>query len=359
MKIVFKIFTLLGVNLLILECLCIALVNSGLINTSFPTYELQNRRFFGDYNKDFGVWHLPNSSFRHKTMCFDATYQFNSSGAKDTEFGKKTSQKNIFLIGDSMAEGFGLSNSDSLDSQLESISGANILNLGTSGHFGTTQYSILYDSFQEKFKHDQLIIMLTLENDFLDDSFDFGEKVFHQRYRPYRIADANKQGVYSLIYFDTKFLETGELVLKDILAAYLASYHVAKFVYKAGKAHIYKETNKISKTNVIDDEVPFKASMDLMVHNLNLITKKASQAGVEVFIVLAPSSSDVSSGIQKPQTKKIKKELLNRVTSAEIIDPFINFKNHRSPESLFHSCDNHLSAEGTKELAKHLSNFLS
>jgi len=355
-----KIFAVLGVNLLTFELLCTVVVSSGLLSTSFPTYELQNRRFFGDYNRDFGAWHLPGTSFRHKTKCFNAIYEFNSVGAKDTEFNQKNSQKDIFLIGDSMAEGFGLSNNDSLDSQLEAISEMNVLNFGTSGHFGTTQYSLLYEHFQARFKHERLIILLTLQNDFLDDSFEFGREVFHQRYRPYHVSVPNKQGEYSLKYFDTKKLETGELELKDIFSAYLASYHVAKFIYKTGKTAIYEEFSKQSRSDIpIFDEAFFNESMDLMVYNLNSISKKASEISVEVFVVIVPSSADVISGVQTFQTKKVKTELEKRVNKVEIIDPFHVFRDHHDPKMLFHSCDQHLSPEGAKTLAQVLNRYLS
>jgi hypothetical protein len=378
MKITFKIFALLVINLLVFELLCTVLVNFGIANTSLPTYELQKRRFFGDYNSEFGSWHIPSSSYRHKTKCFDATYRFNSLGAKDKEFNNLNSQNNVFLIGDSMAEGYGLSNSESLDSQLESITKLNILNFGTSGHFGTTQYSLLYDHFSKSIKHKQLIVLLTLQNDFLDDSFKFGQQVFHNRYRPYRVYDANMEGNYSLIYFQNKKLETGELEPKDIFSAYLASYHVAKSIYKTFKSIMYKvgvydtidhplydtidhpSAESTSQTKLLDNTLNtfVQKGLDLMVHNLNLMSVKALNNNVDLLIVVTPNSSEVFSGIQKPETKKVISELSRRVSDAQIIDPFKNFKDHDNSKSLFHSCDAHISPKGSKELAKIISKYL-
>ena len=74
------------VNLALIEVGFYLLIQSGLINTTFPTYKIQKRRFFGDYDQTFGAWHIPNSEFRHKTQCFDKLYSFNEVGAKDSSF---------------------------------------------------------------------------------------------------------------------------------------------------------------------------------------------------------------------------------------------------------------------------------
>ena len=97
-------------------------------------------------------------------------YEFNSIGAKDGEFNSLQKLKSAILIGDSMAEGFGLSNEHSLDAAIEDLSGIDVLNFGTSGVLGTTQYSLLYEKFNQQFEHQYLLILLTLSNDFLDDS---------------------------------------------------------------------------------------------------------------------------------------------------------------------------------------------
>ena len=46
-----------------------------------------------------------------------------------------------------MAEGFGLGNDETIDAKLEKVLGVSALNFGTSGHFGTTQYSLMYEKF--------------------------------------------------------------------------------------------------------------------------------------------------------------------------------------------------------------------
>ena len=56
-----------------------------------------------------GTWHKSNYSTIHKKKCFSVSYSSNEIGARDSSFKDiKILDNNIFLIGDSFAEGYGV-----------------------------------------------------------------------------------------------------------------------------------------------------------------------------------------------------------------------------------------------------------
>ena len=339
-------------NAVIFEAVSFVLVNSQLINATMPTYEYQKRRFFGDYDEKFGVWHMPNSHYRHKTKCFDVRYEFNSIGAKDGEFGGSRKSKTDILIGDSMAEGFGLSNKNSLDAAIEDLSGLDVLNFGTSGVFGTTQYSLLYEKFNQQFEHRYLFILLTLSNDFLDDSASFGRLVYHNRYRPYRTPSDEAANDYVLSYRGRSELETYNLSLKDFLSGYFASYHFLKFLYKRVKWHSQKRAQFDSN---VQAELTSQHDGKLQLYNLRTMLAIAHANKVETKVIIAPSFEEVALGEQGAVTKTFKKKLKNEFPDLQVIDPHQLFVEHEKPRQLFHTCDAHLSKAGVTVIAEAIS----
>ncbi len=333
-------------NAIFFEFTCFVLVNGQLINATIPPYEFQKRRFFGDYDEKFGAWHIPNSHYRHKTKCFDVRYKFNSVGAKDGEFNGSRKSKSAILIGDSMAEGFGLSNEHSLDAAIEGLSGLNVMNFGTSGVFGTTQYSILYEKFNQQFEHKYLFILLTLSNDFLDDSDSFGRKVYASRYRPYRVPTDGVADDYTLSYLGRSELETYDMSIKDVLSGYFASYHFLKFVYKRIKWDTQNEVN---------DLLAAQPDGKLQVYNLRTMLSKAHANKVETMVIIAPSYEEVTLKKQNATTKMFKTILRNEFPSLQVIDPHQLFVEHDMPKKLFHSCDAHLSKAGVTVIARAIS----
>jgi len=339
-------------NAIIFELVAIILVNGQLINATIPTYEFQKRRFFGDYDENFGTWHVPNSQYRHKTKCFDARYEFNSIGAKDGEFTGSSKFKSAILIGDSMAEGFGLSNEHSLDAAIEDLSGLDVLNFGTSGVFGTTQYSLLYEKFNQQFEHQYLFVMLTLSNDFLDDSASFGRLVYNNRYRPYKTPSDEDANDYVLSYLGRSELETYDVSLKDFLSGYFASYHFLKFVYKRVK---WNSQKRVQFNANVQDELAAQPDGKLQLHNLRTMSAMAHANKVETKVIIAPSFKEVAMREQDAVTKTFKTKLENELPDIQVIDPHQLFVEHAKPRQLFHACDAHLSKAGVTVIAEAIS----
>ncbi len=168
------------------------------------SFDSVRKRFWADVNKDFGIWHEPFSQYHHRKSCFDVYYHANSYGARDKERQRVSSQPRVVVLGDSFIEGYCLTDGKRLTDLLENDSGTEYLNFGTAGHFGTTQYYLLYKTLAKSFSHDGVLIGILPDNDFFDNDFEKGKLVHAHRYRPYFVG---KYPNYQLIYFNQETLE--------------------------------------------------------------------------------------------------------------------------------------------------------
>ena len=87
----------------------------GRLHMHKPSYSLANvrSRFWVEANPDFGVWHGPNSSYRHLTTSYDVSYRANSYGARDKERTRTSgAHRRVIVLGDSFVEGYGVKAED-------------------------------------------------------------------------------------------------------------------------------------------------------------------------------------------------------------------------------------------------------
>jgi len=141
----------------------------------------------------WGVWHKPNTKAIQNSSCIYAEYSSNEIGARDGPFSVVAeSHPRLLLLGDSMAEGFGVNFEDTAHRQIEKISGFDLLNFGISGGAGPVNYWLLYEHLAKKYQHDGIIIFFMPANDFKDNDYQHYKesgvtfvdgKV--ERYRPY------------------------------------------------------------------------------------------------------------------------------------------------------------------------------
>ncbi len=183
----FSIFLMLVIS----EWVIATLAHRGFFKMDYPSYSLQDsyKKYWGDINPYFGVWHPPYSSYHHLKSCFDVTYKSNSYGARDKERSKESKLPRVLVVGDSFVEGYGLQEPARFSDILEKQTGIEHLNFATSGHFGPTQYYLLYKHLAKEFSHDMVIVMILPFNDFFDDDPEFGKKVHFNRYRPYWVGE--------------------------------------------------------------------------------------------------------------------------------------------------------------------------
>ena len=196
-----------------------------------PSYSFaQMETFWVDINENFGVWHRPNSSYEHQNACFKLKYTSNSYGARDKEREKVSpnGKERIVVLGDSFVEGFGVTRENRLSDRLEKATGLEHLNFGTSGDFGTTQEALLYESLAMNFEHDYVIIGMLPNNDFLDDSLEFGKKVHSTRFRPYYEGDYPN---YRISYLSGT-LNISRPELTSYLREFTFSYNLWRYLKK-------------------------------------------------------------------------------------------------------------------------------
>jgi hypothetical protein len=161
---------------------------TGRLKIAQPSYCIGNigSRFWADSNPFFGVWHDPHSSFKHVSPDYNLTYHANSHGMRDKERELMAhGKKRVLVLGDSFIEGWGVATENRLSDRLEQLSGREHLNFGTSGSFGPTQYLMLYTHLASTFEHAGLIIAILPDNDFMDDDYEYGQRMHASRIRPF------------------------------------------------------------------------------------------------------------------------------------------------------------------------------
>lgn len=323
-----------------------------------PTYNLQNRVHYGDYDIDYGAWHVPNSEFRHKKRCFDVKYKFNSFGARD-DFTNKKGRYRTILLGDSVVEGYGLSKINTIDYLLEKKTNIEHLNFGTSGHFGSTQYNLIYEKIYKTYEHNKVILFITVSNDFEDDSYSFGKNVHKNRYRPYVILNENNK--FELIYFNKERFKDKDFNLMELIRNLLSNntnfYHVLRHVYVLIKSND-KIQNSVSPEksswfyNFTDEEIK------ILEHNISEIYKKTEDIGSNLYVVLVGHESDYyykfnNDKIKNELYEKLKKDFKNK--DIKFINAFDNLEiNRNNLSNNFFTCDSHHNKKGVKLIVNHI-----
>ena len=196
-------------------------------------------------NSLWGAWHKSNKRAKAISECFNVDYISNEVGARDSSFShiSKDASRNIVLLGDSFAEGVGVSIEDTSQYLLEKGLKKNILNFGSAYNFGPLQYQIIYKELASKFPHDSVLVYLLPSNDFTDNDYDhwtrvgydtLGVKSGEVRHRPY-YKDKQVSGLYfypdnmsnSFDVFEARGME-GKI--KDFIATYFWTYNTLKTI---------------------------------------------------------------------------------------------------------------------------------
>ena len=138
----------------------------------------------------WGAWHADNTSDRSVTDCFDIAYQSNNVGARDVrDYDDSLAEDSIVLVGDSFAEGFGVSIEDTFAKNIEEKTNRTVMNFGSAGAFGPVQEDLIYHELASQFPHNELIYLFYPSNDFTDNAPQsmrrFVRSTAVSRYRPY------------------------------------------------------------------------------------------------------------------------------------------------------------------------------
>jgi hypothetical protein len=164
--------------------------NLFLVNDTPGIYRDQGRMYLKDIqirteNMPWGAWRLPNAESRQISNCYDVKFKTNEVGARDDSF-IKNNISDIILLGDSFAEGLGVSHEKTVQFLIETELNLNVLNFGTAGSFGPLQEYIIYEKLASKYLHQQVIVFVLPANDFADNERELWNTAQKRiRYRPY------------------------------------------------------------------------------------------------------------------------------------------------------------------------------
>jgi lysophospholipase L1-like esterase len=297
-------------------------------------------RFWQDLNPDFGVWHLPNTSFRHRKSCFDVVYQSNPEGMRDRPRERNGEKSRILMIGDSFIEGWGVEEPDRLSNLLEKAWGKEALNFGTSGYFGPTQYYLLYKTLAKHFTHDEVIVGILPSNDFNDDDYErWKDKGRHRpfwvgEYPHYRLSypESVSEGMSWKRYLGGFFREFSYL------------YNAVKFVFLSRKMGDHVSGDKIFSRFYDFDEAEFNR----MAYSLELL--RSETEGKRLTILLIPILNDIKRYDQEGKSPLAQRLVaLGKEKNFDVFDltPWFH-RNKNDWAQYYFSCDNHWSPRGNQ-----------
>ena len=332
------------------------LVESGRLNINKPTYSLRSvtSRFWVDINEDFGVWHEPHSSYNHKKSCFEVEYEANSHGARDVERLKSSDKDRVVVLGDSFVEGVGVSLEKRLTNLLEEQSKIEHLNFGTAGHFGTTQYFLMYKKLAKEFGHSSILLGILPNNDFYDDDYSYGKKVYFDRYRPYFVGQYPE---YDLIYFKENLSGWGLRFfgyIKGLFREFTYTYNAIAFLSTANR---FEDGGEGAETysGYYDYK---KDQLDVMFYSIEKLIEEAAGKKITVFTI--PVIGDLLR-FDKAKSSPLSKELkeFSRSKGFNYLDLLPLMHSHtRQWDKYYLPCDGHWSEYGNAVAFKYIKDHL-
>lgn len=338
-----------------------------------PSYDLNNLLiydFHADINSHWGIWRKNNSRHRHKSECFDVSYSSNSYGANDKERQLTTNDLNrVIVLGDSFVEGFGVNYEDRMTSIMEYETGIEYLNFSTMGDFGTIQAWLMYKNLASRFTHNTVIMCILPYNDFTDNSYEMGKRLYRDRYRPYLIGNYPN---YELIYYKSSIEESRghpsrQSYLKGILREFTYTYNVVGYLLIASR---YEDIQKVSTTTSFAEPKPSNSppiqlvsskyyefseqDFNLLKYTIEQVQKDAGNR--DLIVCTIPLLQDIKrfgqSG-EAPLTRRLK-DLSDRI-NFQYIDLLPYMHDHTSDwRRYFHTCDGHWNEYGNRVVAEFL-----
>jgi hypothetical protein len=331
---------------------------------------------FIDTSYPWSTWHPRNAVFRHKKNCFDVLMKYNEEGTRG-KLPAPNDSNTVFFLGDSFMEGYGLSEDSTIASLFSVMKEKPVLNLGCSGHIGTTQYSMIYKHFAKKYKHKKVIVSLFLGNDFMENDVRKYGHFFGQdkRYRPYRSDSTNLSKIeykgtyrnsnYSWDAYHRLMLDSGKVLDKRGLKNHIKNgnssvlSNLISLTYTKRLIYGLQKNDKNSYVNRINELYFDNVDLDILAYDLRDIMHTAELHGAEVIFFNIP-------GMKIVQQAKKDSDLDARYKGLEsFIETVVNNNNHRfvsyyeylkanniDPRDLVFDCDEHYNSYGSYRLAK-------
>lgn len=150
-------------------CSIIASKFNLLIFNSDPLYfkkEYSGSEFSYDDPK-IGTWNESNKITRHKSKCFDVSYQFNNIGARDDKnYYESTFDESIIVLGDSFPAGYGIDTEKTFFKIVENNLGKNLINLSAQGT-DPRDYWNRFNHFVKNENYAEIVYFFLPQNDFI------------------------------------------------------------------------------------------------------------------------------------------------------------------------------------------------
>lgn len=310
------------------------------------------------------TWHPANQTNRHTMQCFDVISKFSELGTRGP-LPDTSSTNTIFFIGDSYVDGYGLEQDSTLPERVRRKLDVPVLNLGTSGNFGTTQMSLVYKGFAEKFKHSHVYVFFYLNNDFQDNDI---KRHDPQRYRPYRVMTGDSSEIVYRGHIDSSafswkvFYKARENNFVSMHPRYTESEGTLTRITKLSYTRRMISLLKFRLT----DQAPAEPCRELnytesdwaiLEHDIRFIKETAALHGARVTFSNLPSKQlfDYVSRSEEiiQQYANLEDRLANAINGKnsqfESFYKYI-FDNNVNPNDLFFPCDFHYSNFGESVL---------
>ena len=366
---------ILSFFLIIVEFISLGLSKLNLLKFNNSPYIYSDKKYinldqYWTEEESWGAWHKKNITVKHKKSCFDVEYQTNDIGARDDNFKNQKYKKNMILIGDSFAEGYGLSKEDMFETFIEETAQINLLNFSSSKDFGILQYYLIYNNLAKKFNHDGLIFTLFPNNDFRDNDFEFfldsglAYSKGRLRYRPYFKKINNKFEIFypeksSKIEEETYSFLKNYFWFSNVLRS-IRYFYLSKQI-KLSKPKSAVSTDQNSKSHISNYYFATKDQQEASIFFLQKIISENSEKKIYIFVIpiyedyLIIKENDYRKNIY--WWKKLK-NLDEKYSNFSFVDFYDhadeNYKNFFFPNK----CDGHWNKHGQKWAGKIMSNVI-
>ena len=364
MNFIKKLLVIMVITIFLFELMSFGATKMGLllINKTPSAYNakdgiIQDIMYGRTEREAWGAWHVTNETFNHWESCFDVLMKFNEVGARDESF-KNLSNNSLILLGDSFAQGFGVSYEDTSQFIIEKNIGFPVANFGTSGDFGPLQELIIYDKYRS-LPHQGLIIFVLPTNDFTDNDANFSS-VDQKRYRPY-FSPGDKPLVP--FYFSNSVKKDAFATgvngrLKRFIKKYFWSTNALRtfFIILRGDT-INKD---FSKSYFYDANTKQQNHLLLAYEEiLNLANER------DVLFVIIPSGNDITRSQLETEPDSYKQQVWyqgleafenrrqNKVSVLNLMDYL-----PANTDELFLTCDGHWSPKGNRWAAETITNHI-
>lgn len=308
----------------------------------------------------WGQWGVPNYNGIIRNNCFDVSYVYNSFGARDKERSMSGKGRTI-VLGDSFIEGFGVEQDKTLPAYLEAQSGKEFLNFGVAGGYGPLNYYILYKDFASKFEHENVLVGITIGNDFTDnDPLSWlGNAQLH--YFPFWKLTEDKKD-FEIEYFSPKRKFVRELDPANEIPEYQyftswkdfsAFLKLSEFI-RDRKIHF----DAISQAQKTSYSLDFSQDQ-IIATELALARLSDEAASKKRFIAVLPSVPDVQYYLNNKGKKIEKYEAFTKKLEAQgwkVIDALDAFSGIANEDvtKYFIICDGHPSSQGYERMASYI-----